>query len=518
MGFCALITAAFAAPLIYLVSSNFAGPRWHASRLYAAPTPLARSTILAFAVAAAASLLGTSAAWLATRTDLPGARLWRILLPLPLAIPSYIAATAAIAAFSSGGLLEGGLKSLGVESLPAVRGFWAAFIVLSLITYPYVYLPVAARIRRLPPSIEEAARNLGRRGPRLFMSVIAPQIKAAVAAGALLSFLYTLSDFGAVQLLRYDTLTARIYATRLFDRPASLALSLILSLVALGVVAAERWLSGAAQSAKGRQSVISARWPLGRLRAAAAAFVTVLVAFALAAPVAVLSFWAVRGLAAGSARAGAIAADIGQLARPAANSALAAIAAAVLSVATTAPVAYLTTRFAGRMSNALSAVIIAGFAVPGLAVALALAHWTLRAPGLFAGLYQTTGLLVFAYVVHFGAQALRASQVAIGSVTESVREAAAVLGAGRLRRLAKIELPLVTPGLLAGAGLVFMSSIKELPATLLLAPAGFQTLATKIWSATEDSFLADASIASLLLVALTGALTWLLLIRPATAP
>ncbi|MGH2810948.1 MAG: ABC transporter permease, partial [Actinomycetota bacterium] len=180
----------------------------------------------------------------------------------------------------------------------------------------------------------------------------------------------------------------------------------------------------------------------------------------------------------------------------------------------TAPVAYLTSRFAGKITSAISAVIIAGFAIPGLAVALALAHWTVRAPGIFRGLYQSFALLIFAYVVHFGAQALRGSQVAFGTITNQMREAATVLGAPATRRMLSVELPLAAPGMLAAAGLVFMSTVKELPATLLLAPAGFQTLATRIWSATEDAFLADASLAALTLVALSGFLTWLLVIRP----
>jgi iron(III) transport system permease protein len=125
---------------------------------------------------------------------------------------------------------------------------------------------------------------------------------------------------------------------------------------------------------------------------------------------------------------------------------------------------------------------------------------------------------VFAYVVHFGSQALRAAQVAVAAVPARLDDAARTLGAGRVRRLLTVELPLALPGLLAGGGLVLLSTMKELPATLLLAPPGFETLATKIWNATEDAFLADASLAALLLLLLSGVLTWLLVVRRGDAP
>ncbi len=182
------------------------------------------------------------------------------------------------------------------------------------------------------------------------------------------------------------------------------------------------------------------------------------------------------------------------------------------------PVAYLTVRHRSRLAGGANAVIVGGFALPGLVVALALAFWTLQAPWPLAALYQTQALLVFAYVVHFGSQALRASQVAVAAVPSRLDDAARMLGAGRLRRLRTVELPLAAPGLLAGAGLVLLSTMKELPATLLLAPPGFETLATRIWNATEDAFLADAGLAALFLLLLSGVLTWLLVVRHGNAP
>ena len=129
-------------------------------------------------------------------------------------------------------------------------------------------------------------------------------------------------------------------------------------------------------------------------------------------------------------------------------------------------------------------------------------------------LYQSLPLLVLAYVVHFGAQALRAGQVAVGGLPRRMGDAARMLGARRVRRLATVELPLMRPGLVSGGGLVLLSTMKELPATLLLAPTDFDTLATRIWGAYQGGFLAETGVTSLVLVALAGVLTWLLILRP----
>lgn len=515
----ALVACLFATPLAYLAVRGLTEGGTLAAWTSAATLgPLARTLLLGVSVAAASAVLGTALAWLVARTDLPGRRAARLLLPLPLVMPSFIAAFALLAAFAPGGLLEGLLEPLGVDRLPAFEGFWGALYVLTLFTYPYVYLPVVARLGQLPASLEESARLLGRGPAAVFRTVVAPQAAGAVWAGTLLVFLYTISDFGAVQLLRYETLTSSIYASRVFDRAGALAQSLLLGVLAVAVVAAERSATRGARPGRLAAGARSLRVPLGRWRGPAVALVAGGVGLALVAPVGVLAFWAGRGLVAGSTRAGALVSDAGGLALPAVHTATMAVLAALVAVAAVLPVAYLTVRHASRLAGAANAVIVGGFALPGLVVALALAFWTLQAPWPLAALYQTQALLVFAYVVHFGSQALRAAQVAVAAVPSRLDDAARTLGAGRLRRLRTVELPLATPGLLAGAGLVLLSTMKELPATLLLAPPGFETLATRIWNATEDAFLADASLAALSLLALSGILTWFLVVRHGNAP
>jgi iron(III) transport system permease protein len=332
-----------------------------------------------------------------------------------------------------------------------------------------------------------------------------------VAGGALLVFLYVIADFGAVQLLRYDTLTRAIYANYLLDPSVALALSLALGVLAIVVVVAQRRVAGvrrADQRREGRPLIV----PLGRWRAPALAFVGGLLTLALAAPVAVLVYWTVRGAQAGTSRASSVVADPSRLIEPALNTSLASASAAVVAVAVVLPVAFLTSRHRSRLGGGAAALVTGGFAIPGLVIALALAFWTLRSPGVIGALYQTLPL-VGAYALHFGALALGPAQVAAGSVPRRLDDAARTLGRGRLARLVSIDLPLMAPGLAAGAGLVLLSAMKELPVTLLLAPAGFPTLATRIWSSTEDAFWADASITALALLAVSGVLTWLLVVR-----
>jgi iron(III) transport system permease protein len=510
------IALVFAAPLGYLLWGNLAEGDYVAAltstRLL---LPLANTLILATSVSIGAAVVGTTAAWLVTRTDVPAARLWRVVLPLPLVIPSFIGAFAIVAAFAPGGLVQQLLDPLVLLPVSRVRGMpWAVGVLIAL-TYPYVYLPVAARLRQLPPSLEEAARLLGRRPRQVFIEVVVPQVRGAILAGTLLVFLYAVSEYGAVEVLRVETLTRAVFtAYRSMDLPTALGLSLNLGLLALLVVVLERLTTQRGTSVE--RSVRGLQWRLGRWRPVATLALVAVVSLCLLAPIGVLISWAARGFVSAAGTGSAGFADPGSLVEPAWNTARVSLAAAFASVVVAWPIAALTVRYRGRAGAVANAFVVVGFALPGVAIALAVTFWTLGS-SLLTGLYQTVSLLVVTYVIHFGAQSLRAAEVAVASVPARLDEAARVLGAKRLRRLLAVELPLMAPGLLAGAGLVLLSVMKELPATLLLAPPGFQTLATKVWQSTQDAFLADASLAALVLIALSGVLTWVLVVRRSDA-
>jgi iron(III) transport system permease protein len=504
----------FAAPLLYLIWRNITGDEdlvdLYLSR--ATLVPLRNTLVLAVATSLSAAVVGTGLAWLTTRTDLPARRLWAVLAPLPLVFPSFVGALAFTAAVSRRGLLDSPLGWVGVEAVRP-EGFWGAWLVLTLFTTPYVLLPVAARLVALPPSLEESARLLGRRPWAVFLSVVLPQISGAIGAGALLVFLYTVSDFGVVVLLRYETLTRAIYTNRQLDRDQSLALSLLLAVVALVVVAGERTLARRrGDRLGGVRAGRPLRVPLGRWRWPALAVVIAWVGLALGGPLASLGLWAWRGLTGDTSSLASGDRGLGDLVEPALNTVGISLVTALVAIAVLLPLAYLSARHRARAADLANGLVATGFGLPALVVALSLVFWSRQLPEAW-GLYQSFTMLVFAYVVHLGAQSLRAAQVAVGSVPRRLDESARMLGAGRLRRFVTIELPLMLPGLAAGAGLVLLSTMKELPITLLTSPLGFETLATRIWEDAEAVFLAEAGLASLVLVALSGILTWLLVVR-----
>lgn len=513
--FVVAVAVLFAAPFLYLAVRSFE----QAGTLIAEITSpqalgsLGRSITLAAAVSVAAAVIGVTAAWLVTRTDVPGRSAWKALLPIPLVIPSYIGAFVMIAAFAQGGALETLLSYFGVSHVSGFRGFFGSFVVLTLFTYPYVYLPVQARFRQLPSSLEESARLLGSRPLATFWTIALPQARGAIVAGSLLVFLYTVSDFGVVQLMRYDTLTRVIYSTRLIDPLTSVRLSLMLGTLAIAVVVAERGVARGSRIRDPKREARPLQYPLGRWKPAAALSLAGIVGVSLITPVAVCVWWAFRGVVRGDTPVEEFWTSAADLVRPALNTSVAAVAAALTAVVLVAPVAYLTVRRPGRLGATASAIVLGGFALPGLSIALSLVYFTLSGASWLSGIYQTLPLLVLAYVIHFGAQAMNVAAVAVGSVPARVEDAARTLGVSATQRLWRVELPLMLPGLLSGAGLVLMSAMKELPATLLLAPIGFETLSVRIWTATESALFAEASLACLVLILTSGVLTWLLVVR-----
>jgi iron(III) transport system permease protein len=507
----------FAAPFAYLV--------WRNAELGAdfgevlgselARTAIRNTLTLATTVTLAATVVGTALAWLVVRTDLPLRRVWAAVLPLPLVIPSFVGGLALLAAFAPGGLVAEALGPLGVDHLPDVRGFTGAFTVMTLLTFPYVYLPVAARLRALPSSIEEGARALGRRPFAVLRTVVLPQIAGSIWAGALIVFLYVLSEFGAVILLGYPTLTTAIYRDKLLDPADAAVYGLTLGLLALACVTAERVITRRRLPFEAVSTAPVRPAPLGRAKPLAIAFMTVVVLLALVLPIAVLVQWTSRGFT--GDRLGGDGVGSAGVAAAAWNTAWISVVAGLVTLAVVVPLAFLSGRFRSRVSAPASVVVTAGFALPGLVTALALVTWTLQT-SVGAAFYQTMPMLVLAYVVHFGAQALRAGHVAVAAVPRRLDDAARSLGAGRWRRLRTIDGPLMVPGMATGFGMVLMSVMKELPATLLLAPIGFSTLATEIYGTASEGFYARAGFRSLWLILVSGVLTWLLVIRPQSPP
>ncbi|MCY3650405.1 MAG: iron ABC transporter permease [Acidimicrobiaceae bacterium] len=509
------LALAFAFPGVYLVYRNFAEGADPAGLLISDRTlgPLWRSVRLAVSVSGAALVLGTALAWLTTRTDLAWRRLWRVLLPLPLVFPTFVGAAAFIHTLNPGGLANDLLAGIGLDRTPELRGFYGAWLVLTLMTYPYVYLPVAARLRQLPGSLEESARVLGETALKVFGRICLPQIATAMGAGTLLVFLYTLSDFGAVQLMRYDTLTRAIATNQLANPPVALALSLLLLVLAALVVLAERRFSRSLPDAAAVQSSRPMVYDLGRWRLPALGFVALSAGAGVGAPLVALVDWAARGLVRSATGGRSLTIDGAKVLEATTNTLGASLVAAILSTAAVLPIALLVGRYRSRLGSFAHAVVVSTFALPGILIALSMRFWTLRSDLAFELLNDTMALLIFAYMVRFGSLAMGVTLVAVRSVPARLHDSARILGAGRLRRFFAVDLPMMGPGLLAGTGLVLLSVMKELPISLFVSPLGFFTLTTQIFGSFEEAFIAEAGIMAVVLVGLSFVLTWFLVIR-----
>ena len=485
-----------ALPVVYLVvrAAEADASSWDLILRSRTVALAARSIGLVVAVTAAAVAIGVPLAWLTARTDLPGKRVWSVLLSLPLVIPSYVGAFALLAAFGPRGFLQQALEGpFGVTRLPDISGFPGAFISLTLFTYPYVFLLVAAGLRGLDPSLEEAARSLGQSRWETFRTVTLPMLRPSIAAGALLVALYTLHDFGAVSLMRFNVFTQAIYLQYkgAFDRTPAAILSLMLIGLALIVLLMERRARGRARyhrsgagSTRPLPPVPLRRWKVPALVACASLGVV-----AFVGPISVIVFWLLRGLAAG-----------GEAVLPwtaAMGSVVASAGGALLALVAGLPVAILSGRYPGRLAGGAEAVSYSGYALPGIVVALAFVFF---AANFTPALYQSLPLVVVAYTVLFLPQMTEPLRGSLLQVGPRVEEAGRALGRTRRQVFTRITAPLISRGAAAGLALVFLTAMKELPATLLLRPTGFETLATRVWTGASVGLYAKAAGPALMLI------------------
>ena len=494
-----LVALAMALPLVYLVirSAGASSEAWELLFRLRTAQILGRSALLVAVVTGASVALAVPLAWLTARTDLPFPRLWAVLTALPLVVPSYVGAFLAVSALGPRGQLQQALAPMGVDRLPEIYGLPGAAITLTLLSYPYVLLTVRAGLRNMDPSLDESARMLGHGPWSAAFRLTLPQLRPSIAAGSLLVALYTLSDFGAVSIMRYETFTWAIYQQyqSSFDRSIAAVLSLVLVLLAAVIL-----ISGGFARTRGRYSRPGSGSPrplkpvrLGRWRWPALGFCTAVTIAALGLPTAVLGYWLAKGVAAGE--------PLLLLWSATKNSLLVSVLAALAATALSVPVATLVVRYPGVLGRLVERASYIGYALPGIVVALALVFFGVR---LARPIYQTYWLLIFAYVILFLPAALGAVRSSLLQVNPRVEEAARCLGRGRWRVMLSVTAPMMRPGLLMGAALVFLVTMKELPATLILSPLGgpleFKTLSTAIWSASEEAFFARAAAPALMLI------------------
>jgi iron(III) transport system permease protein len=475
---------------------------------------------LAAAVGAGTLVVGTALAWLVVAYRFPGRRLFEWALVLPLAVPAYVIGFAFLGLFDFASPLQTALRRwLGAGlRLPDLRSGWGVALVMTLVFYPYVYLLARAAFREHGLATLEAARGLGHSRRRAFFETVLPMARPSLVAGVSLAMMEALADFGTVSTFGYRTLTEAIYRVwnGMFDRVAATQLASLLLLLALALLVLERALRGRrrfTQSHRRGGGVGSVRLSGWRARAATGACVGVLL-LAFILPVAQLLLW--TGELVGGARVpgnfGALLGSTFLLAGGAAFSIC--VLALVLAYAVRlhpSPAVRFTAQFSSM-----------GYALPGAVIAvgvLAPVAWlddTMRAlaqmtlgRSLELLLTGSAAAVLFAYAVRFLAVGYQTVDASLARIPTSLDEAARSLGVGLGGALRRVHLPLVRGGLLTAAVLVWVETMKELPATLLLRPLGLKTLAIEVWELTSESLWAEAALPAIALVLVGLVPLWL---------
>jgi iron(III) transport system permease protein len=483
------VAAVLTLPLVFLlIEAHGAGSAQVAHLVFRRLTAdlLWNTVRLTIVVTAACAVIGTAVAWCVERTSLPGRRVWAVLVVVPLAIPDFVV-------------------SFGWASLWTwVQGFRGAVIVMTLSVYPLVYLPVAASLRSADPGQEEVARSLGAGRVRTFVRVTLAQARGAILGGCLLVALILLAEYGAFEILGYQTFTTEIFTefSVSFSVPAACALSLVLVLLSLLVLGGEGLLRGRGRVSRSGPQVARQlpRRTLGRARLPVLAGFVLLTALALGVPVGSCVYWIFEG--------GAHAITGESLPVAALHTAIYAAAAGALDTAAAVPIALLAVRHPGRVRHLLERSTYLVLAMPGVVAAFALSYFSERYGGGF--LYQSAPLLVVCYTIMFFPLALTGVKASLARAPASLDEIARSLGQRRLAVLWRVTLRLAGPGLVAAFCLVFLSVVTELTATLLLIPTGVQTLATQFWSYETNLSYGQAAPFALVMIAVAAVPSYVL--------
>lgn len=439
----------------------------------------------------ASALIGTAAAWFVERTQLPGHRVWGVLVVVPLAIPAFISSFAWV--------------SLSLS----LQDYAGALLVITSAYYPLVYLPVAAALRGMDPALEESARTLGCGPWRCFLRVILPQLRPALLGGMLLVALGVLAEFGAFTLLRFRTFTTEIYAEyrASFDGAGASLLACVLIVLCLLCLAAEFKVRGGARYDRldrGTRRTVT-RYRLGWARWPVLAGLSALVAATLVVPLGMIVYWLTQNAAAAVSPADV---SFELLVEATANSLELGFAGAALTTLLALPLGFLLARHPGRYAHLLERTVFLAQGIPGIVIALAIVSLAIRA---LEPLYQTTALLVISYSILFLPLAMVSVRAALLQAQPRLEDAARALGLSWLQVAWRVVLPLAGPGLGAAAAMVFTSIVTELTTTLLLAPIGTKTLATQVWVDTSTLAFAAAAPYAGLLALISLASTWLLM-------
>ncbi|MDN8615550.1 ABC transporter permease [Variovorax ginsengisoli] len=514
------------APLLSLLWLAFGSGLGHWARLVRDVLPQAAldTAVLLAGVGLLVLVIGTGCAWLVSTCDFPGRGVLHWALLLPLAMPTYIVAFAYLDLLHPLGPVQGALRwLLGFDSprqfrLPDLRSMPGAIFVLGFVLYPYVYMTARAMFMTQPAHLMEAARSLGESRAGAFFRVALPLARPALAVGLSLALLETLNDIGASEFLGIRTLTVAVYTTWITRSDlagaaqiASAMLLVVIALVLLERHGRRRQRFGSAQ----RMRAIQPRRLHGTAAwlASAAAALPVLVGFA--APALHLVWETVKRLRQGNGISGALIDSLLNTLGVATGVTVVAVAAGL--VVAWAVRAQGSARDGARWQGRAATL---GYAVPGTVLAIGLLTPALAADAALAALIGHPGLplmgagvvLVVACAIRFLAMPVGGIEAGLARIPPALEQAARLLGENTGGTLRRVHLPLLRPAIAASALLVFVDAMKELPATLLLRPANFDTLATRLYAEAARGTYEEGAIAALAIV-VAGLLPVVLLAR-----
>ncbi len=434
---------------------------------------LEHTVVITVLVVLFASVIGVAAAWCTERARLPGRRVWTVLLVLPVAIPDFVV----------------GYAWHSID--PTINGLLGATLVMTLGTYPLVYLPVAAALRRSDPAMEDAAYSLGAGRFSTLWRVSLPLVRTAVLGGGVLVALTVMSEYGVFEILRYQTFTTEIFTEFQFDSQAAGALAVPLVCLGLLVLAVDGIIPRrTVTSAVTRRVAAAPR--LRRATVPALAALGSLVTLGVGVPIGTLVYWMAQShqstLPAEATLASATGASL-------TYSALGALVAVVLAL----PVAMMSFRRSSGPRVIIERSTYVSQALPGVVIALSLVYF---ATHYAYALYQTSTLLVVAYAILHFPLALVCVKTSVAQAPARLADVGRSLGKGSTMVFLRVTFPLLVPGLLAGFCLVFLTAVTELTATLVLAPIGVQTLATQFWAYQSEVAYGAAAPYALVIVAL----------------
>jgi iron(III) transport system permease protein len=434
---------------------------------------LEHTVVISLLVVIFAAVIGVATAWCTERASLPGRRLWTVLLVLPVAIPDFVV----------------GYAWHSID--PTINGLFGATLVMTLGTYPLVYLPVAAALRRTDPAMEDSAYSLGAGRLSTFFRVTLPLIRTAVLGGCVLVVLTVISEYGVFEILRFQTFTTEIFTEFQFDSQAAGALSVPLVCLGLLVLAVDGIIPRrAAPSATTRR--VAASQQLRRATAPTLGALGSLVVLGVGVPIGTLVYWMAQSQHTTLPAAATLASATGATLT---YSALGALVAVVLAL----PVAMMSFRRSSGPRVLLERSTYVSQALPGVVIALSLVFF---ATHYAYALYETSTLLVVAYAILHFPLALVCVKTSVTQAPARLADVGRSLGKGSTVVFFRVTFPLLVPGLLAGFCLVFLTAVTELTATLVLAPIGVQTLATQFWAYQSEVAYGAAAPYALVIVAL----------------